>query len=149
MKQIVNYGRAMRHIRTTMDTGIGRTDVIEKRSSRARMGHIYRRRNSGAIKSLIVGQMVKMNDFVMFSNQGLTVLLLTAGTAFLPFYFDRFVLTERHRMKTECHRGVAIYNEESQMDACLRPPSYYGTHCQQQSERLTIFYRVDIPPDFD
>ena len=68
---------------------------------------------------------------------------------YLPLNFDRFVLTERHRMKTECHRGVAIYNEESQMDACLCPPSYHGTHCEQQSERLSIFYRVDVPPEFD
>ena len=68
---------------------------------------------------------------------------------YLPFNFDRFVLTQRHRMRTDCHRGIAIYNEESQVDECLCPPSYFGVHCEQQSERLSIFCRVDIPPDFD
>ena len=61
---------------------------------------------------------------------------------YLPFNFDRFVLTQRHR-------GIAIYNDESQLDECLCPPSYSGVHYEQQSECLSISYRVDLPPDFD
>ncbi|CAF1537933.1 unnamed protein product [Adineta ricciae] len=74
-------------------------------------------------------------------------------TPYKYFLFDRFVLIEYRSKVIEypvnCHRGIPIYNELEMMYECLCPPSYYGLQCERQSERLTIFYRIDIPPTFD
>jgi hypothetical protein len=72
---------------------------------------------------------------------------------YLPFSFDRFIPTERplilRKNKVQCHQGIVIHNQVTNTDECLCPPSYYGGNCERQSERLTVFYRVDIPPSFD
>ncbi|UJR19774.1 hypothetical protein I4U23_022908 [Adineta vaga] len=42
-----------------------------------------------------------------------------------------------------CHRGILVY--DTNMDHhCLCPPSYYGSKCQYQSERLTVSFNMDI-----
>lgn len=42
-----------------------------------------------------------------------------------------------------CHRGYSIqwlhYPDEKH---CMCPPSYYGNHCQYQSERLTVLFTI-------
>ena len=75
---------------------------------------------------------------------------------YASFSFDRFAVSE-HQLRRRrsflniphCHRGVVISNKENHTNECLCPPSYYGSHCQWQSERLTISYRVDVSLLFD
>ena len=68
---------------------------------------------------------------------------------YVPFSIDRFIPTERRLISrqdtVQCHRGIVIHNDVDKIDECLCPPSYYGAYCEQQSERLTILYRVDRP----
>jgi hypothetical protein len=68
------------------------------------------------------------------------------------FPFDNFISTKRRlilsKNTVQCHRGIIIHNDLDNIDECLCPPSYHGAYCEQQSERLTIFYRVDIPLAF-
>jgi hypothetical protein len=43
-----------------------------------------------------------------------------------------------------CHRGVAIQYVDS-IVRCFCPPSYYGTMCQYESDRLSVFLRLTVP----
>ncbi|CAF3967710.1 unnamed protein product [Rotaria magnacalcarata] len=36
-----------------------------------------------------------------------------------------------------CHRGILVYYGKKQNEHCLCPPSYYGNHCQYQSQRVS------------
>ena len=47
-----------------------------------------------------------------------------------------------------CHRGIILRSKDGN-DACLCPPSYYGTRCEFQSERLSMTFRSEMPPIFD
>ncbi|UJR12458.1 hypothetical protein I4U23_016634 [Adineta vaga] len=49
---------------------------------------------------------------------------------------------------SHCHRGIKLYSKDGDIK-CICPPSYYGTQCQYQSERLSIIFRSEIPPSFD
>ena len=55
----------------------------------------------------------------------------------------------RHRRSQDlhfyfiCHRGVPAYIGNNNEIGCFCPPSYYGKYCEQQSERLTISYKLE------
>ncbi|CAF4139559.1 unnamed protein product, partial [Rotaria sordida] len=46
-----------------------------------------------------------------------------------------------------CNRGIAVikrtYNNTNKVK-CFCPPSYYGNHCQYETERLTLILQMDV-----
>ncbi|CAF2136233.1 unnamed protein product [Rotaria magnacalcarata] len=37
-----------------------------------------------------------------------------------------------------CHRGILIYYGKNESEKCLCPPSYYGSRCQYQNQRVSL-----------
>ncbi len=37
-----------------------------------------------------------------------------------------------------CNRGIFVYIGKEKLEHCLCPPSYYGNHCQFQSQRVSL-----------
>ncbi|UJR24270.1 hypothetical protein I4U23_027237 [Adineta vaga] len=72
---------------------------------------------------------------------------------YISFLYDHFINSNRQLLmsisQVYCHHGINIFNKINNIEECLCPPSYYGIHCELQSERLTIFYRIDVPPTFN
>ncbi|UJR34213.1 hypothetical protein I4U23_021619 [Adineta vaga] len=44
-----------------------------------------------------------------------------------------------------CHRGILILSGNNQTKTCLCPPSYFGSQCQWQNQRISLTFQL-IPP---
>ncbi|CAF1190284.1 unnamed protein product [Adineta ricciae] len=56
---------------------------------------------------------------------------------------NKTMITANNSVLWLCHRGILIYDTNMEYH-CLCPPSYHGSQCQYQSERLTVSFRMDI-----
>lgn len=82
-------------------------------------------------------------------------MLILAIKPYKPFAIEHFNKTQnsivlRHRRISSdshlhfiCHRGIPAYVVKGNEIRCFCPPGYFGIHCEQQSERLTISYTVE------
>jgi hypothetical protein len=41
-----------------------------------------------------------------------------------------------------CNRGILMYRDQSEEEICLCPPSYYGSRCQYQNERVSLTVQI-------
>ncbi|UJR19567.1 hypothetical protein I4U23_022697 [Adineta vaga] len=44
-----------------------------------------------------------------------------------------------------CHRGILVLSGNNQTKTCLCPPSYFGSQCQWQSQRISLTLQIILP----
>ncbi|CAF1399962.1 unnamed protein product [Adineta steineri] len=62
------------------------------------------------------------------------------------FYDNYISLEERISGRTDwyCNRGIGIFYKSNKTKKCLCPPSYFGSRCQWQNQRINIYNKTDL-----
>ncbi|CAF1486415.1 unnamed protein product [Adineta ricciae] len=85
----------------------------------------------------------ELKHFSMNGDQNET-LILRSDDMLIPLIHST---TIEIKSEYNCHRGIVVYLWTNQTQICLCPPSYYGSRCQYQNQRINLKIQFRVSSD--